>query len=157
MTNSYTQQALEIHNQILCLDTHEDITVTFFTPDEPRVMGRKNLCTLPLMDEGGLDGVCFAVYAPQAPFGEWDFEAAFTKAEGQFNTIKTVSEGELKSKVAIAYKSNDVLNIHRSGKKVVIPVLENGYPIGENLDNLKKLSDLGCRYITLSHEEHNQI
>jgi membrane dipeptidase len=35
--------------------------------------------------------------------------------------------------------------------------VENGYPIGEDLSNIKKLYDLGARCITLCHNGHNQI
>ena len=35
--------------------------------------------------------------------------------------------------------------------------VENGYPVGEDLANVKKFYDRGARYITLTHSGHNQI
>ena len=35
--------------------------------------------------------------------------------------------------------------------------LENGYPVGEDLANVKAFYDRGARYITLTHSGHNQI
>jgi membrane dipeptidase len=35
--------------------------------------------------------------------------------------------------------------------------VENGYPMGKDLANLKKFYDLGARYVTLSHSGNNQL
>jgi microsomal dipeptidase-like Zn-dependent dipeptidase len=35
--------------------------------------------------------------------------------------------------------------------------MENGYPLGKEMGNVKKFFDLGVRYITLSHIGHNQL
>jgi hypothetical protein len=43
------------------------------------------------------------------------------------------------------------------GKRVVMIGVENGYPIGQDIANVRKFYDLGARYITLSHSGHNQI
>jgi membrane dipeptidase len=50
-----------------------------------------------------------------------------------------------------------VERIARTGKRVVMIGVENGYPIGTDLLNLKRFYDLGARYVTLSHNGHNQI
>jgi len=57
----------------------------------------------------------------------------------------------------IAYKSNDVYNIKKDSKSTVYIGVENGYPIGNKLNNIKEFYDLGARYITLSHTRNNDI
>ncbi len=47
--------------------------------------------------------------------------------------------------------------IAASGKRAIMIGLENGYPIGTDLGNVEKFYRLGVRYITLSHNGHNQI
>lgn len=35
--------------------------------------------------------------------------------------------------------------------------MENGYPMGTDLGNLRRFYDLGARYLTLTHRDHNQL
>ena len=35
--------------------------------------------------------------------------------------------------------------------------MENGYALGEDLDNLKRFADLGVRYLSLAHNGHSQL
>jgi len=120
-------------------------------------MGERSLVTIPLMDEGGLDGAFFAVYVPQPPAGEENYDAVVKSTLGELKLINRVSREELPDRVEIASGPRDVRRIYDSGKKIVIPAIENGYAIGDDIGNVQRFFDLGCRYITLSHNEHNQI
>ena len=47
--------------------------------------------------------------------------------------------------------------IHRSGRKVALIGVENGFPIGSDVSNVKKFYDLGGRYMSLAHNGHSQL
>jgi membrane dipeptidase len=57
----------------------------------------------------------------------------------------------------LAMSPDAVERIVAAGKRAVMIGVENGYPIGEDLSNVERFYDLGARYITLSHNGHNQI
>ena len=51
----------------------------------------------------------------------------------------------------------DVERIAKTGKRVILIGVENGYPMGDDLANLKAFYDRGARYMTLVHSSHNQL
>ena len=51
----------------------------------------------------------------------------------------------------------DVERIAKTGKRVILVGVENGYPMGDDLANLKTFYDRGARYMTLVHSAHNQL
>jgi membrane dipeptidase len=57
----------------------------------------------------------------------------------------------------LALTSDDVRRIIKSGKKVAMIGVENGYPIGTDINNVKKFYDLGARYMSLAHNGHSQL
>ena len=150
-------RAREIHEKVLTIDTHIDIEVTFFTPEFFQGGQHEKLVSFSGMEEGGLDGAVFAVFNPPGPRTSQGYEEAYKIALEKFETIHRVVETEMPEKLGIADNSEEVNRVHDQGKKIVIIGVENGFAIGENLDNVKKFYDLGARYITLCHFGHNQI
>jgi membrane dipeptidase len=51
----------------------------------------------------------------------------------------------------------DVEQIAKSGKRAIVIGMEDGYPMGTDLANLRTFYDLGARYLTLTHRDHNQL
>src|SRR5439155_4239202 len=51
----------------------------------------------------------------------------------------------------------DVVRIARSGKKVAVIGIENGYPMGTDITRVKEFYDRGGRYMSLAHNGHNQL
>jgi len=49
------------------------------------------------------------------------------------------------------------VRIAKSGKKVAVIGVENGYPIGTDLKRVKEFYDRGGRYMSLAHNGHNQL
>jgi membrane dipeptidase len=45
----------------------------------------------------------------------------------------------------------------RAGRRAIVPCLENGYAIGDDLSRLERLRALGCIYVTLTHNGHNLL
>ncbi len=150
-------KAKEIHERVLTLDTHLDIEVSFITPETYFGRSHEKLLTLPMMKEGGLDAVFFAVYNPQGPRTNEQYQKIHEQVLDKFKDIHTSINETHPDQIELALYPEDVWRVYATNKKVAMIGMENGYPIGEDLENLKKFFDLGCRYITLCHNGHNQI
>lgn len=148
------KKARAIHERAITLDTHVDIPGSNYDPGEKSTAK----CTLPKMEKGGLKGVFLAVYVRQTPeLNEQGYKTAYNQAIAKFNAAHNVAEKLYPDRCAIATSPDEVQRIAKTGKRVLMLGVENGYPIGENLGVIKEFYDLGARYITLSHSGHNQI
>jgi membrane dipeptidase len=110
------------------------------------------------MEKGGLKGVFLAVFVGQRPdLNAQGYKYAYDAAMVKFEAIHRLAEKLYPNRCEIAMHPADVARIARTGKRVILIGVENGYPIGEDLSLIKKYFDLGARYITLSHSDNNQI
>ena len=155
------QKAEKIHNEIVSIDTHSDTPLNFLEPDFD--IGKWNnfdsthtRIDFPRMKAGRLDAAFMAVFIGQGERSEAGNAKAKQRALDIFDALhKKISL--YPDQAQIAYKSNDVYNIKKDGKSTVYIGVENGYPIGNKLNNIKEFYDLGARYITLSHTRNNDI
>ncbi len=150
------EYAKSIHDDIMTLDAHLDIEVTFFTPEKEGKTGYEKFASLKKMEEGSLDGAFFAAYVPQGPLTDKGYREAYNTVANKIEQINK-THNNMPDKVGIAYHPKDVISINKSGKKVAIITIENGYAIGEDIVNIERFYEMGARYITLSHIGHNQI
>jgi membrane dipeptidase len=148
------KKARGIHERAITLDTHVDIPGANYDPGE-----KSNAkCTLPKMEKGGMKGVFLAVYVGQRPeLNEKGYANAYSQAMEKFTATHNVVEKLYPERCALATFPAEVARIAKTGKRVIMIGVENGYPIGTELGVLKKFYDLGARYITLCHSDHNQI
>jgi membrane dipeptidase len=150
-------KAREIHERILTIDSHDDISFDFATPkDDPGNPNNPRQLTLPKMRAGGLDVGFFIVYVGQGERTPQGYEFAYRQAIKKFDAIHRMTQ-QYADQIELAYSPDDVLRIHRSGKLVACIGIENGWPIGRDLTKLKEFHERGGRYITLSHNGHNDI
>ncbi len=149
--------AREIHERVLTIDTHDDIPSNFATEEvDPGVRGERKV-DIPKMVEGGLDVAFFVVYVGQTERTPENYEKAKADAMTKFDAIHRMAEEMYPDQIEIAYSADDVERIHNSGKRVAAIGIENGYVIGTDLSLLDKYHALGGRYITLTHNGHNDI
>ena len=150
-------RARAIHDRVLAMDTHVDIPNNFATAEvDPGVRGNAQV-DLVKMRQGGLDAAFFIVYVGQGPRTPEGNQRAKDAAMNKFNAIHRMAEEMHPDRIAIAYRADDVERIHRSGKLVAAIGIENGYVIGNDLSLIKTYFDLGGRYMTLTHNGHNDI
>jgi len=64
-SNEILETAKGIHDRVLVLDTHVDISVSDFTADNNYTQDLGNQVNLPTMEAGGLDVAWFIVYTGQ--------------------------------------------------------------------------------------------
>ena len=155
--NKLIAKAKKIHKRIITLDTHNDINIKNFTDSINYTQDLDNQVTLPKMKEGGLDVSWFIVYTGQDTLTETGYKKAYENAIIKFNAIHKLVNDIAPNQIELATNATDVRRIFNSGKKVAMIGVENGYPIGTNLDNVKKFYDLGARYMSLSHNGHSQL
>ena len=151
-------RAAAIHKKALTIDTHVDIKPVYATKElDPGVDNPKLKCDLVKMNKGGVDGVFLIVYVAQKQRTAEGYKQAYDEAMVKFNAIHRLAEQMYPGRCQLATKPDEVERIAKSGKRVIMIGIENGYPIGKDLSNVENFYKLGARYITLSHNGHNDI
>ncbi len=150
-------KAKGIHERVITLDTHCDINIKNFTDSVNYSQELENQVNLPKMKKGGLDVAWFIVYTGQDSLTNGGYTRAYENAMSKFDAIHKLVNEIAPNEIELATTSADVRRIQKSGKKVAMIGIENGYPIGEDLGNVKKFYDLGGRYMSLSHNGHSQL
>lgn len=104
--------------------------------------------------KGGLDAPFMSIYIPSDYQLKPDMGKAL--ADSLIDMIHGIVEAH-PDKFALAVTPKDIEANTASGK-ISLPLgMENGAPIGDNLNNVKYFFDRGIRYITLTHAKDNQI
>jgi len=150
-------RARAIHERVITLDTHNDINPSNFTPERNYTQRLDNQVNLPKMVEGGLDVSFFIVYVGQdTVFTPEGYKRAYDQAIEKFDAIHRLTETIAPDKIGLALTPADVQRIAASGRKVALIGIENAYPLGEDLKNIKAFYDRGGRYLSLAHNGHSQ-
>ncbi len=153
--------AAEIHSEVLTLDTHTDTPLMLAR--EGFEIGSRNMADrrggqvdFPRMFEGGLDAAFFAVFLGQ---GERTPEGNRTAKERALQIFELIHQAidDHPGMAALALEPDDAYRLKDEGRLAIYIGLENGYPIGRDINLVDKYYDLGARYITLSHSRNNDI
>jgi membrane dipeptidase len=150
-------KAKKIHQNVITLDTHNDINVKNFTDSLNYADDIDTQVNIPKMEKGGLDVTWLVVYTAQGALDAKGYADAYKNAMDKFKAIHRLTEKYAPDKIELALTSKDVRRIHKAGKKVAIIGVENAYSMGLDLSNVKKFHDLGARYMSLSHNGHSQF
>lgn len=151
------ERALAIHERVITLDTHADINTSNFTPDNNYTSDLDTQVNLPKMEQGGLDVAWFIVYTGQSTLDAAGYAAAYANAIDKFDAIHRLAEEIAPDQIEIAYTSDDVRRIVAADKKVAMIGIENAYPIGLDMTNIKDFQERGGRYMSLAHNGHSQF
>jgi microsomal dipeptidase-like Zn-dependent dipeptidase len=151
------QKAQRIHLQVTTLDTHDDINVKFFTDSLNYSQDTDTQVNLPKMEQGALDVAWFIVYTGQGELNAEGYKKAAANAQAKFDAIHRLVDEYAPKKIGLATSSKEVENLIQSGKKVAMIGVENAYPLGKDLTEVKRYFDMGARYMSLAHNGHNQF
>lgn len=146
-----------IHENVITIDTHDDINVKNFTDSINYAQNLDTQLNLPKMKTGGLDVAWLIVYTGQDSLNGEGYAKAELNAMAKFNAIHRLCDSLAPNEIKLARSSKEVRSIHHSGKKVAMIGVENAYPIGEDLTQFEMYHKLGARYISLAHNGHSQF
>ena len=157
------EDPLEIHKNILTIDTHVDTPFYMYVVNSEFDLGERHdpyesgsKIDFPRMKDGGLDAVFFAVFVWQ---GERTPEGNASAKEKALDMFEIIHENLEKHSTIAAFASTaeDAYRIEKEGKRAVFMGMENGYPIGNDLSLIEEYYNLGARYITLCWSKNNDI
>lgn len=150
-----------LHESIFTIDTHTDTPLNFLDPKFD--IGIRNnfdsthtRIDFPRMKEGGMDAAFFAVFLGQGPTNTQGYSESYQRAIKIFDGIHQALE-KYPEQATLATTAADGPAIEKQGKRAIYIGVENGYPIGTDINKVDTFYNLGARYITLSHTRNNQI
>src|SRR6185436_9342258 len=157
-------RAKGIHERVITLDTHNDIDPENFTRECNYTMRLTNQVNLPKMKQGGLDVSFMIVFVGQSnppqvadAFQPSGYDRAYKAAVAKFDAVHHLTEDLAPNDIELALTAADVVRISKSGKKVAVIGIENGYPIGTDINRVKEFWQRGGRYMSLAHNGHSQL
>jgi membrane dipeptidase len=157
-------RARAIHDRVITLDTHDDIDPAHFTSACNYTMPLSTQVTLPKMKAGGLDVSFMIVYVGQSnpsqvpdAFQPAGYDRAYKTAVAKFDAVHRLTKEIAPNEIELALTPADVVRIAKSGKKVAVIGIENGYPIGTDVGRVREFWQRGGRYMSLAHNGHNQL
>jgi len=153
-------RARAIHDRVMTLDTHVDISPTAFRRDSTNyVTGiARNQVDIPKMESGGLDAAFLIVYVGQArTIDSATMASAYAQAMEKFAAVHRLTDSLAPTRVGLARTADEARRIHASGRKVIFIGIENGFSVGTDLGRIRQFAELGGRYMSLAHNGHSQF
>ena len=149
--------AKKIHSKVIVLDTHNDFDLKNFTDSINYSQNTRSKVNIPKMVKGGLDVSWLIVYTGQGELNKNGYKKAAINAQAKFDAINRLVYDYAPNKIGLATTSKEVESLVKLGKKVAMIGVENAYPIGEDLNEIRRYAKLGARYMSLAHNGHNQF
>ena len=140
------------HLQMFVLDSHCDTPSQILRLRDLSKDNEYAHVDFPKLRRGGVDAAFFALYVPARMTESEGFEYAERLLSG---VEKAVSDNA--SVAAFATTAEQAWENKSKSLFSVFLGLENGAPIGSDIDRLKYFYDKGVRYVTLCHSLDNQI
>lgn len=158
------KRAQAIHENVLSIDTHVDFEPQNLSGEQNYTQRLDTQFDLPKMIEGGLDALFIVVYVGQTretqnpeALKSSGFERAYARAIEKFAAIWSFTHEIAQDRIELALDAAHVRRINTQGKKIALIGVENGYPLGEDIGRVKEFYDRGARYMSLTHNGHNQL
>lgn len=155
-------EAVELAHKFILTDTHVDLPYRLKVKHfrlEREYMGIPVSTTEGDFDyerakKGGLDAPFMSIYIPS------EYQQQPDKGKVLADSLIDMIEGIVTAhpdKFALARSPEEIEENSKAGK-ISLPLgMENGAPVGDNIENVKYFYDRGIRYITLTHGKDNQI
>ncbi len=145
-----------VHDRAITIDTHVDIPDTLGRGDaDPGLLGPMQY-DLHKMRAGNIDAAFFIVYVRQGELTEEGYERAYRAALRKFNAIDLMT-GRYGDRIALARSADDLEAHLAAGKLSAMIGVENGYPLGPELEHLDEFAARGASYISITHDGNNQF
>jgi membrane dipeptidase len=162
--DAFIKKARAIHQKVIVLDTHIDFAPAHLVGEQNYTQRLETQFNLPKMIDGGLDALFFSIYVGQTREAQnpdalkaAGYERAYKLAVEKFDAVRRFTGEIAQGKIELALTPADVRRIHAQGKKVALMGVENGYPLGDDIARVKEFYERGARYLSLTHNGHNQL
>ncbi len=158
--DSLMAEARAIHERVITMDTHVDIDPDDFLPGQPNYLTglEDTQVDIPKLEQGGLDAVWFSLYQGQdQDFTPAGYQAAYETAMAKIEAVRRLTSEIAPDRIGLATTAEEVRQIAASGRLVALMGMENGYAIGEDLSRVEQFAELGVRYLSLAHNDNNQL
>jgi membrane dipeptidase len=145
--DNISDEAKKLHFSSIIVDTHDDTTQRFFSSNFD--LGARNPSghiDIPRMREGGLNAIFFSIWIDGRIMGPPAIQKALDQIDAIHQNVRKYSKD-----LAFARTADDVRRIHDQGKIAVLMGIEGGHMLGDDIRMVRIYSDLGVRYMTLSH------
>ena len=141
------EAARKLHFDSIVVDTHDDTTQRLLDPSfDLSVRHADGSIDIPRMREGGLDAIFFSIWVPGTVTGDKAVAAALEQIEAVRRTVAAHPKD-----LVLATTAKQIRSAAAEGRIAALIGIEGGHMIGNDLANLRKLFDLGARYMTLTH------
>ena len=150
-------RARGIHERVITADTHDDINPNNFRAECNYTMRLTTQVNLPKMKEGGLDVSFMIAYVGQGALTEEGYASAYRQVIEKMDAVHRLTEQIAPNEIELALTPADVVRIAKSGKKVAVIGIENGYGLGMDLERVKEFWTRGGRYMSLAHNGNSQL
>lgn len=164
ISDALIEKARAIHGRVLSLDTHIDFAPADLVGERNYTQRLETQLNLPNMIDGGLAALFFSIYVGQTREGRHPdaftaagYERAYRAAVEKFDAVRRFTSVIAPDKIELALSTADIRRIHADGKIVALMGVENGHPLGDDLGRVKEFYDRGARYLSLTHNGHNQL
>jgi len=143
-----------LHARLLTLDSHIDIP--WPNPPDPFAPSNRRV-DIGKMQRGGLRAGCFAAYIPQGPCTPAGWDAARSRALAMLDSIASMGRSANGLSARSTTTVAEIEAAHRDGVTAIIPCVENGHAMGQDLGALAEFRARGAVYMTLTHNGHNAL
>ena len=157
-------KARHIHARVLVLDSHIDFEPADLTGARNYTQRLETQFNLPNMIDGGLDALFFVIYVGQTRESQHPdalkaagYQRAYKAAVEKFDAVNRFTSEIAREQIELAFSAGEIRRIHAEGKKAALMGVENGYPLGEDIARVKEFHERGARYLSLTHNGHNQL
>ncbi|MFO0978974.1 MAG: dipeptidase [Planctomycetaceae bacterium] len=149
-------KATEVHFSGMLFDGHNDLPWMIrdignssfdnfdIAKDQPKLH-----TDIPRLKQGGVKAQFWSVYVPASADATGD---ALSQTLHQISIVKTMVK-RYPETFEMASTADDIERIVKSGKIASMMGVEGGYSIENDIGNLHRLYDEGCRYMTLTHSK----
>lgn len=149
--------AQAIHQRIVTIDSHKDIPLDFATPDlDTGSYQRFQQWDLEQARIGGLDASFLVVYTTQRPRTATHYRLARLEALTRLDAIHRLLRVS-SDRAELALTADDIRRIEGEGRHAILIGIENGFGLGTDLAELDHFFARGARYISLTHNGHNDL